>query len=133
MAVDPINGSNVKGNDYLQKNSQRTSDGKSISKNQTTPPSTTINTNNTKSASVNPVSTSMNTDKQNNMTNQSSVNFGTDSLDLSAQAKNAYDIKTQTNNEIKDGPKNTIKNPTDVNMKTPKDSYNSQEAKVYKK
>lgn len=127
MAVDPINGKNVPGNDYLQKNSQKPSDGKSISKDQMSPQATT---NNTKSGSVNPVPTSMNPAEQYNKTkNQAPVNPNVDSLDLSAQAKNAYNNKTLTNNEIK----KESKNAADTSIKTPKDNYSSQEGKIYKK
>ena len=126
MAVDPINGNNIKGSDYLQKSSQKSSDVKISSKDQITPQATTINT---KNGSVNPVSNSMYAGDKNNMTNKNPVNSNVDSLDLSAQAKNAYNNKTPTNNKTDKEAENT----NDISIKTTKSNYSSQEDKVNEK
>jgi hypothetical protein len=93
MAIEPINGANVSGNDYLQKGKNMQGINKAqINNKELNPNSSGLN--------VNPTVSSTQTDDVNLMANQ---NKNKDTLDLSSQAKKSY------NNQI-NGPKDSQSN-----------------------
>lgn len=129
MAVEPINGANVNTNDYLQKNSQKGKNDQTVSK-------TPVETNNSnvanKSANVNPVTGTVKSESQNFMPNKNNVNFNKDSLDLSNQAKNAYNNQRVLDKQV-DNNNSKITNNTLNSAKNPQKSYTDIEDKINKK
>mgnify|MGYP005810484539 CR=1 FL=1 len=124
MAVEPINGSNVNTNDYLQKNSQRSKNEQTINK-------TPIEPNENNIANINPVTGSEKPESQNFVPNKSNANANKDSLNISKQAKNAYNNQTLLNEQLDN---NSTKTNDKLNSsKNPQTSYTDMEDKMYKK
>ena len=128
MAVVPINGANVKANDYLQKNSQRDKNDQTVNK--TPIDASNVNVAN-KSDSVNPVTGSVKPETQNFMPGERNANANKDSLDISNQAKNAYNNQSLQNKQLNNN--STITNDKLNNTKNPQTAYTDIEDKMYKK